>query len=349
MVDIGAFTLPISSLQLNTTYHYRAQLEYISGVTPHVINGSDIAFTTLRTPAGSTVIQVLGCSVFRSYVEDNDLLFTILAVNTYPPYYGIEDPRDYFVIQLLNPAGTTVIAATPLKNWGETPQSIYLSPNSALSITIGAAYKIRMIGLFPTPPSDTYTLTPADWKGTDLVQLDKWIIRSAKEMNIYDNNVASRPYVTKNSVGGEILTTYGGADFVEGIPAIMLVRPDIFQTSMRNPNYDYDSETSAFDSATTWQNEVGTQIASDATAFGAVIGVTARSFLSMGIWVFYVLSMIFVFASSKGQGAETVFVGLLNVPILFIGLQFRLIDFQVVAIMAVISVLIFLLKAWFNK
>ena len=302
---------------------------------------------------GNTAFDVVDAIVVEDYVEDGDWLIVAECINLYPNYYNQTDPTIYFNVQLLNVAGTSVIAATTLKTWGDAPVAIYLSPSMVTSLTRGSPYIIRMWGTFTGNPTDPYVLsntsTNNDWVGSDKRYLDQWCLKTAKSMNIYDNNTTSQPYTTKRSDGGEVLTTYGGGDFVIGIPSIMNVRPDLFQTSVRTPSYDPGTATNAFDNAATWQNQVGTQIATDATAFGAVIGVTAKQFLSIGIWAIYILSMIFVFASSKGQGAETVFVGLVNLPILYAGLHFRIIDFQVFGIMCVFAILLFLLKVWFSK
>lgn len=295
---------------------------------------------------GGTVFSVVGANVYEDYLVDGDWLIVVETINSYPNY-TTEDASRYFNVQLLNVAGASILAATTLKSWGDAPCAIYLSPTSVLPLTSGSAYIIRMIGTFAGFPSTIYVLTVADWAGSDLRYLDNWCLKTAKSMNIYDGNTSTNPYTTKTSMGGEVLTTYGGGDFIIGIPSIMAVRPDLFETSTRTPDYDTGTATNAYDTATTWQAQVGATIAGDAAVFGTVLGVTAKQFLSLGIWTFYILAMLFVFSST--QGAESVFVMILCVPVMLIGLNFRIIDMQVFVVTCALSVLLFLFKTWFSR
>lgn len=302
---------------------------------------------------GDVVFQVVGANVFQDYLVSGDWLIVAECINNYPDYYTTGTPSRYFNVQLLNAAGTTVIAATTLKNWGDSPVSIYLSPSAATALTVGDSYIIRMIGTFTGTPSTSYTLqntaSKMDWQGNDLSYLDQWCLQTANRMHNYDYGVGvtTSPYTVGDSSGNNVIAEIIEYKFIAGITSIMEVRPNLFATTVLKPNYTIEPATNTWDNLYTWQNQVGTTIASDATTFGGVFGITAKQFLSMGIWLIYIFCMLFTFASNRGS--ETAFVLVLCVPVLFIGLQFRLIEGYIIAMMAVFSLLLFLMKTWFNK
>jgi hypothetical protein len=299
---------------------------------------------------GTSLFTVVDANVFEDYLVDGDWLITINTINDYPGYAESTDPSRYFNVLLRNVADTVTIAATTLKSYGDSVCSIYLSPSAVSALTSGSAYIIRMIGTFTGTPSTDYTLSNTidndDWTGSDLEYLDQWCLKTAKLMNTYDGNKNTLPYTTKSS-NGELLTTYGGSDFILGISNIIDIRPDLFEKVIRTPNYDVGTSTNAYDNATTWQAQVGSTIATDAAAWGAVLGVTAKQFLSLGIWMVYVATILFIFVSK--QGAETVFAMIISVPVMFLGLHFRIIEFQVVTVTAALLVLLFVVKMWFTK
>ena len=314
---------------------------------------SGVAWTS-DTPAdylfevyGDVVFQVVSANVFTDYAEDGDWLIAIECINAYPGYFNVTDVSRYFNVQLLNVAGTQVLAATTLKSWGDSPVAIYLSPTSVIPLTYGASYIIRMIGTFAGTPSVALVLDTEDWVGSDLRYLDQWCLTTAKNMNAYDGNTTTEPYTIKTSTGGELLTSYGGGDFIKGIPSIMRLRPDLFNTSTLDPDYETGTSTNAYDNAHTWQGQVGTVITADATTWGALFGITAKQLLSLGMWIIYLFGVVFIFVSRSG--AETIFALLVSVPILLIGLNFRIIEFQVFAIAGVLAVLLFVIKMWFTK
>ena len=318
-----------------------------SGVTWTIdAGGADYLFEIW----GEEVFEVVGANVFEDYIEDGDWLITIETINAYPEYYNTSDPSRYFNVQLLDVAGANVLASTTLKNWGDSVCAIYLSPTVVTSLTSGSAYIIQMIGTFTGNPYVQYTLQNTvddnDWAGSDPRYLDQWCITVAKHMNAYDGNTSTNPYTTKTS-DGEILTTYGGSDFIVAIPEIMEIRPDLFETASHTPNYDVVDPTNAYDDATTWQAQVGATIADDADAMADVLGVTAKQFLSMGIWAVYAFCMLFIFASRGG--AETIFTMVLCIPVLLVGLNFRIIEMQVFTVASALAVLLFVLKMFFTK
>jgi hypothetical protein len=298
---------------------------------------------------GENAYQVVGANVFTSYAVPNDWLITINTINKYPNYYNVTDPARYFNVQLLNVAGTQVLAATTLKNWGNSVVSIYLSPTSLTPLTYASAYIIKMVGTFAGAPSVTYTLQTTDWVGSNLNYLDQWCLTTAKSMHDYDYgvNVATNPYTTKIANIGDVLTTFGGSDFTTGIYSLMQIRPALFETYTQTYKFTSSTATNVYDNQYTWQNQVGTVVAADATAWGNVFGISAKSLLSMGFWLVYIISMLFVFFNK--QGAETPIVLILCIPFLLWGLHLRIIDIQVFMVASAVSAMLWVRRMWWTS
>lgn len=326
----------------------------LSSSTSGVTWSSDTPADYLFAIWGGSIFQVVGANVFESYVVSGDWLITINTINDYPGYSENTNPQQYFNVQLLDVAGANVLAATTLKSYGDAVCAIYLSPSMVSALTYGSAYIIRMIGSFAGTPSITYTLqhtaSNEDWQGSDLSNLDQWCITTAKLINTYDGNTTNE-YTTKSSTTGkEMLTTEINSVFIGGIPNIMDIRPDLFETSTSKPVYDKGTATNAYDNfygVNGWQIQVGSTIASDANAWGAVLGISARQFLSLGIWIAYILAMFFIFVNKAG--AETIFAVIICIPILFIGWQFRIIPSPVILVATAVLALGFVLKMLFTK
>jgi len=348
------YAIVVSSPNGNATNYIRWHQDSGGGLGSAVgLHSHDTGISwTSDTPAdylfevyGEVVFQVKDANIFQDYLVDGDWLLVVETVNDYPGYADITDPEQYFNVQLRNVAGTVVLAATTLKSYGDTPCSIYLSPSTVSALTYGSAYIVRMVGNFTGTPYVEYTLSNTidndDWQGSDLRALDSWCLKTAKSMNTYDGNTNSHPYTSKSS-SGELLSTEGGSGFIAGIPNIMEVRPDLFEKVIRKPIYDYGVATNTFDNETSWDIEVGSVIASDAASLGAILGITAKQFLSMGLWIIYIFAMLFIFVNKAG--AETMFVAVICVPLLLIGAYFRIIEIQVLLVTAAMLALLFTWK-----
>lgn len=223
----SGFSQGLTGLVNGVQYHFRAVAQYGAIL---IVNGSDKTFTTSAASGQSSVIMTRYGAVFSGYLETGDLLFVAEVINTYTDYYPDKDSRKYFQIQLIGTDNTTILAATPLWDYGCRPVSIYLDEDVAEHLTEGSAYKIRMIGLFASPPVDDYQLQPEDWHGVDLVNLDQWMLRTAFDMNTYYKWTLGSVNYTLNFVTdqGLILSEKGGAYFTEGIPGVSNIRPDVF-------------------------------------------------------------------------------------------------------------------------
>ena len=121
------------------------------------------------------------------------MLVTAEYINTYPPYYPNQDPSLYFDFQLLSTNGSTVLASTPLKSWGDMPTSLYLSSSMVSSLTKGSQYYVGVVGTgISGTPAGYYQLQASDWQGSSKKYLDNWVLLTAGNMGLYyDTNFIS--------------------------------------------------------------------------------------------------------------------------------------------------------------
>jgi hypothetical protein len=175
---------------------------------------------------GNPTIEMLDAKVFKSYLETGDWLIVCLYYNIYPPYYDDgDDPSLYFYLQLVD--GTTVKAQTRVAAWGYKPGSIYLSAKEVEDLEWGKAYKVRMYGDFAGYPYVDYTLKSIDWLGSDMDRLASWVLTACGKIESFYGETLTT-FVTGK---GRVLNSQGGAIFVEGIPELDTVIPNIFETA----------------------------------------------------------------------------------------------------------------------
>ncbi len=248
MTSTGAYSIEVTGLISETTYHFRAVLYYGYGYYAY---GEDATFSATDS---NLIITISNGAVFTDYLNDGDILFVAESVNKYTGYFPDKDPSRYFQIQLLSTDGNTILAATPLWSYGDVPVSIHLNATEAATLTEGSAYIIREIGLFSGAPEPaTYILTAADWKGSDLTNLDSWMVSTAYHINAY--NGYPDTYGSTNALAvvpelGTILSDYGGTFFTGGIGNISSVRPDMFTQSRSHIIITTGTANNAYDKST---------------------------------------------------------------------------------------------------
>lgn len=175
---------------------------------------------------GYPVMDIFGAAVFSDFLETGDLLFTINYYNDFEPYSPHEFAAQYFLFQLIDRDDVTVLAQNNMRAWGYRPGSIYLSAGMAGPLEWGGNYTIRMYGTFGSNPYETYTLIPSDWKGTELLLLDHWVLTTASFLE----DELGVTLVT-DVAGSSVLDDRGHAMFVLGIPHLSVVRPRLFEVS----------------------------------------------------------------------------------------------------------------------
>lgn len=289
---------------------------------------------------GQELIELSDAKVFTGYLEDEDMLFTMAYYDLYVPQYPESEPRTSFWLQLREIDGTTILAQTTLLAWGYRPGSIYLSANQCESLVIGAEYQIWLIGTMAEAPSDSYTLAASDWMGSPSSFLDSWVITWAKEIaQYYDTDMTT--YINE----GEVLNEVGSVLFANGIPALITIRPDIFQSSTYEPDYDAGTTTHPYESSTTWDAVLGTSATTALTSIGNIVGLSGRHVGAYGLILLYGLLCLLIAA----KGGNGLIGAILGVPIIVAGAWLHLIDIAFVCIVAGIAVLMTMFRFWFSR
>jgi hypothetical protein len=283
--------------------------------------------------------------VFSNYLTTGDLLFTAEIVNTYMPYYPNQSPKEFFTVQLIGTDNTTILAATPQRQWGDKPIAIYLNPAQAKGITYGAGYYIRIQANFSANVTAQYKLQHLpwanDWKGSDLTRLDDWCIFVATNMQKFHNGSG---YVTVLTDRELAITDAVGGYFTTGIPAIGQVRPNLFTTSQQNPVFNMGVADNTWDNATAWSVNVGPSIAADAAVFAIPFGLTGRDLAAAGIALGMLGVVMTGAASTGGFGALGFF--LISIPILWLGTYFKIVGVQYVMALTIIFGFLFVRQFW---
>jgi hypothetical protein len=332
-----SFVVSLTGLQANTTYHYRA-LARFGAVYAY---GEDITFTTIAYSygGGSTSPLIVSVNVFRNYATTGDVLFVAEINCTYPPYYPIQDPKDYFQVQLLDINGVTILGASYLAYWGDRPESIYFSPTFVTAnITWGSAYYIRLKGVTTTENiSVTHLITSAEWKGYDLTNLDAWCISTAKNMEIVDG-VTVGTYVTAVTSQGEVITDVAGAYFTIGIPGIGTIRPKLFTTAQIIPTAITGTDTNAWDKPEYapggMQSYLGVTLTNDLDTMAIPFGISGKDFTS-GLVVVAMLGCVILVVSQTG-GFGALGAAFIAIPLLWLGVYFRIVPIFILVIIVLI-------------
>jgi hypothetical protein len=269
-------------------------------------------FTTEVAVGATQTIQDV--AVFKSNLTTGDWLFAIRYLDVYYPYYDTADIRQFFVFQLCNLAGT-IVAQTPVLSWGNKPGSLYISPALAASLEWGQTYTIRIYGLMSGNPTATWTLQPTHWLGSDLTNLDSWVLSS---VGVIENYYYVQPSTTSTTSGstttttsgtlsapsatalinqdlttyiagrGQVLNSVGGAVFELGIPGLSHVRPLLFQTYSApglNPAKTFQQTYRQL--LGDWQTNIGIDGTVMLTRIGNLFGIT-------GNIVVIILMMVFI-------------------------------------------------------
>lgn len=291
---------------------------------------------------GYPCLVIEDAKVFTDYEATGDWLIVIRYKNIYPPYYeAAANVKNYFVLQLADaPLGGTVKGQVACPAWDYQPGSIYLAASQVTSLTYGGTYYVRLYGTFTGNPVASYALKSSDWLGSDLTQLDSWVISSAKLLADYYNTVMTT-YVADR---GEVLNATGGVIFANGITALTTVRPNLFQivstpTPASSPNFPQAGE-----GALTWQSMMGPYVTASLTSMGNVFGVDGKAF---GAWILIsVMLCLMVFGLPAGHTAPA---NILAIPIFLMGLGLRLFDWVTGAVMLSLMAFLLVYNLWINK
>jgi hypothetical protein len=201
-----------------------------------------------------------------------------------------------------------------------------------------------MYGLFSGNPSNSWTLTSANWQGSDLTYLDSWVISSAGVIQTYyyvqpsttsttsgstttttsgtatgqGQSVITPPLLTYIATKGQVLNATGAAVFDTGIPGLSQVRPNIFQISTIHPTTTSNTFTQSYrNSLTAWQTNIGPDGTIMLTRLGNLVGVQGNL-----VSTFLFLLMMIIMAVMAFPAGATLAANILSIPFLFAGIFF---------------------------
>lgn len=290
---------------------------------------------------GNPCIDVVSGLAYRNYIETGDILFLLEYVNIYPPYYDPpqQKPSQYFTIRLYDTNGTTLLASTPMLQWGNRPGSLYLNADQAASITIGGAYYMAVYGTFTGNPVDMYPLAVTDWSG----DIGEWVIATAYNMALYYNV----DFTTFLVDGGEVLAgtnNEGIAMFVTGVPYLMETHPELFVVVSETPHFVAPTAPPNLN-FNTWQGQVGSIIATFFNTFGGMLGISGKF-----IGTFLLLALYFAMAASIGtKGGSPLIALAIGFPLVGIGVFAMFIDYAIIGVIMIVAWAITLIGFWWMR
>jgi hypothetical protein len=277
--------------------------------------------------------------VFQDYYASGDWLITCSYLNTYVPYYPADNPKSHFMFQLLN--GATVLAQTPVPQWGYKPIGLYLSAASVTSLTWGSAYTLRIYGTDSPYPSYSYTLVAADWKGSDLTLLDDWCRFTARGMEDYYGET----FIVATAELGDVLNEEGGVMFTNGIPGIMAQRPGIFQAATSSIPYTDPSWTGAYSAGfDQWYTQLGPDIAGIVNSTADLVDTDGQTLLQVVLLMAYAGVAIVMVANGMGSGAFVVLS-----PFLMFAYMIRVLPWAALGVGIAILVMMAVRQLWWKS
>lgn len=294
----GVFYADITNLQPSTTYHFRA----VAVGTDIVVYGPDMTFTTTGAGVPGTnlpdILTIVDAKVVSGYMTAGDQLYLVSYKCIYLDGTPNAPASDYFVIQILN--NGQVVGQWALPGWGYQPVGLYLGPNSALPY--GGTYTIRIMGIekmWPTPPipSAVRQLNPSDWLGTNLTQLDNWVITTAQSIgSYYDTELVTY------TATGTVLNSAGGALFNQNISGLSNIRPMLFSAyaTRPSPTSTPSTGTSYID---TWNASTNlgpyiNELLEDGATTMEMDQIAFNNFVGICLWLIIVVILLFAFRGS---------------------------------------------------
>jgi hypothetical protein len=197
-----------------------------------------------------------------------------------------------------------------------------------------------MYGTFITNPYVEYTLIGADWLGSDLANLDSWVVTSATVIGTYYSTTMTT-YIAER---GEVLNSTGSGVFSLGIAGLSLVRPAIFQTYTTPSVYTPGTITqSGRTSIPAWQTNVGPDATVMLTRVGNIVGIGGDI-----IAVIAFLIMMFILMALAFPAGNTTAAMVLSLPMLGAAIWFGM-DLLYIGMLALVAAFLFIKNFWIDK
>jgi hypothetical protein len=289
---------------------------------------------------GNPCIDIDDVKVFTGYQEDGDWLIVFRYINTYPPYYDTDDIKRLFVSQFVSTDDTEeVYAQSLIPAWGNRIGSIYLSADSVTSLDYGGDYSVIMYGLFGDNPYVQYDIEDEDWIGSDLTQLQSWVLSSTAVISTYYNT----DLTTYIAGRGECLNATGGSICEAGITGCSRVCPNLFETYTQPGNYDPETWNQSYRiSLSNWQANVGADTTAAMTRIGNLFGVGGDAVIIFIMVLAMILLAVLAFPAGHTTAALV-----LSCGFLFVGVGFGL-DIKWIAVLALVAAFLFVKQVWWN-
>jgi hypothetical protein len=369
-LGVGYSTVPVSVIQitLSSSTEYCIVVKAVAGDVSNYINwqmdtGGSLANAvasksvmgglvwTSETPAdnlfsvyGYPAMSIIRTTVHEDYITAGDMLIVAECLNTYEPYYSANDnTKSYFEMRLYDVAGTTLLAMSNYSGWGDRPQSIYLGTALAGSLTVSSACIVRIYGLFAPNPIASYTLTSADWQGSNMSKLDDRILSIARNIERYTSTIL---LVSVSGIGDQLNST-GAVIFDAGIPSLRKMRPLLYNISQVQTTIDTHIPASNFNTTPgmDYRTTLGDKVADFLDDTADIVGLpSGKDFGAIFGFIIYLVIAIFAF----GKGQFTVGLGL-AFPVLGLGAYFRLLDIQWLIGIVVIFAVLFTWSFWWSR
>ncbi|MBA7604000.1 hypothetical protein ES703_11118 [subsurface metagenome] len=333
----GGFNANISGLQAATTYHFRARVRYNGSY----VYGNDNTFIEAEPRDPGTdppdILRIDDIKVFSGYFEGDDQLYVISYRIIYSAGTPILDVGDYFDFQLLD--GSVLKAQVPVKAWDYKPGSIYLSAASAPAW--GGNYRIKIIGnpaKWETPPECYRDITPGDWQGEDLTQLDTWVISLASSLQSY----YSSEMVIYTTGGQAVLSKQGGAIFNMSIPGLSTVRPNLFSATSEYIHPEWEEHPREYEGTLDPKAHLGNYFYGLFEDGADFLNTETKTFGAIVFGVAYLLSAIVI-----GWKLNNGLVGMgLASPLIILGGWFGLIPLVLIMVVAGVFVIYSIFVIW---
>lgn len=253
-------TITQTGMTTGMRYYYSAW-SYANGIYSAASVPATVVPSTDTLPAPD-ILQIESVQMYQNYITAGDQLmvlsYKIVWNSGMPTQFN---PSDFFYIQVWNgvpnATGSTLMMQNRITNWGYVPGSLYIGINSNLQWNYG--YTIVLVGTskFTTPPSVSYTMTQANYIGTDMTQLAQWCLDLGGRMEAshfyttgqilsYGNNSGA---LQLEPSGNVIFTTYGGQLFSSAIPGLQKACPQLFSASISPVTYTPTTGSSSYRNA----------------------------------------------------------------------------------------------------
>lgn len=313
------------------------------GATWNTDSSDDHMFEVLGNPA----LEIVDAKVFSSGIEDGDWYVVVHYKNIRPPEYPNEDPEGHFSIQFMD--DTLVVAQVQMPSWGYKPAAIYINPVTASAMAWGDSdFKVRIYGnpdQFSPSPSAEHVLVPTDWVGSELFWLDEWVRDTADLMETYYGEDFIATELGGTTFPDGVLTYLGGQIFLDGMPGLENVRPNLFYVLVRSPEWEDSEYPHQYQESLDWETQLGTQTAEAIGGMADVFGINGRLFGGIGIFVLCV-GMIGIFAASKASTFGTLGAILLIIPVFIMGAWLDLIPIALIAVLSTFAIFMLVWILW---